>query len=888
VSDGLILPLDAAGCVLGVAGGKGASLSTLARAGFPVPGGFIVTTEAYRAYVAAHNLTGFILATVNTVPSGDPSALGVASRAIRSRFTVDLLPPGLAAALCEAYAELGRPPVAVRSSGTAEDLPEASFAGQQDTYLNVVGEKDLLTAVVNCWGSLWTARAIGYRGRNDIPHRDVALAVVVQGMIDSEASGVLFTANPLDGKRTEYVAEATLGLGEGLVSGQVEPDRYVLEAATGRVLSKTLGAKALVVQAKPEGGTTQRVVDAPSRQALPDSAIGELVQLGRRVTELLGCPQDVEWAWADERIHLLQARPITSLFPLPAGMAPDPLRVLFSLATVQGLIDPITPLGQDALKAVFAGVAGLFGYQLTLHTQPTLHTAAGRLFINLTGLVRHPRLRHPLRMFLGVVEPGTNQALERLWDDPRLAPTGRLPLGTVVRLLRLVLVVLTRLVRALLRPDREREWLLREMEVRAAIFQGRVAALSSLAERLALIRQVLDGALRFVLPHFVPRFGAGMASMNLIGQVATRSLDEEWDIWALTRGMPHNVTTEMDLALWGTAVAIKDDPPSLARFQGAPPEALAADYLAGRLPEAAQSGLGRFLERYGMRGPGEIDLGRRRWREDPAPVMQVLGSYLRISEPDQMPDAVLSRGAASAEAALDRLVEGLRATCGGRLKARLVRWAWGRMRALVGLRELPKFWAIRMMGITRAALLECGAELAAVGLGRPEDLAFLHLDELEAVAAGEGRDWATLVEERRRAHVREGKRVQIPRLLLSDGQAFYEGVSADVAEEEGVLVGGPVSPGVVEGTVRVVLDPYDAQLEPGEILVCPGTDPAWTPLFLAAAGLVTEVGGLMTHGSVVAREYGIPAVVGVHQATARLATGQRVQVDGTAGRVILL
>jgi phosphohistidine swiveling domain-containing protein len=503
--------------------------------------------------------------------------------------------------------------------------------------------------------------------------------------------------------------------------------------------------------------------------------------------------------------------------------------------------------------------------------------------------VRHLRLRHPLRFFLGAVEPGTSQALESLWDDPRLAPTGRLPLRTVVRLVSLLLLVVSRLIRALLRPDREREWLVRELEARATTFQGGIGAISSLAERLALIRQVLVDAFRFILPHFVPRFGAGMASMNLIRQVAVRSLGEEWDIWALTRAMPHNVTTEMDLALWQTATAIKADPPSLARLQGAPPEALAADYLAGQLPEGGRSGLGRFLDRYGMRGPGEIDLGRRRWREDPAPVMQVLQSYLRISEPDQMPDAVLRRGAASAEAALDLLVERLRGTRGGRLKAQLVRWAWRRMRALVGLCELPKFWAVRMVGIARAALLECGTELGAAGvLTRPDDVAFLHLGELEAVAAGERREWAALVEERRRAHVREGRRLQIPRLLLSDGQAFYEGVSSDLPEQDGVMVGNPVSPGVVEGSVRVVLDPYDAQLEPGEILVCPGTDPAWTPLFLAASGLVTEVGGLMTHGSVVAREYGIPAVVGVHQAATRLATGQRVRVDGTAGRVILL
>lgn len=885
----MITPLDTAGGDRAVVGGKGASLFRLAQAGLPVPGGFIVTTEAYRTYVAANGLTAFALKTVDAISASNPSALSAASDAIRSRFTVDVLPDDLAAALCEAYAELGRAPMAVRSSATAEDLPEASFAGQQDTYLNVLGEEALLISVVNCWGSLWTARAISYRSRNDIPHEDVALAVIVQKMIQSEAAGVLFTANPVNGKRTEYVIEATLGLGEALVSGKVVPDRYVAEAVSGRIMDKTLGAKSLIIHGKLSGGTDRLVRDGAAHQALPDQAIGELAQLGRQVTGLFGCPQDVEWAWADERIHILQARPITSLFPIPIGMAPDPLRVLFSLAAVQGLVDPITPLGQDALKAVFAGAAGLFGYRYTLKTQATLHTAAERLFIDLTGLVRHPRLRRPLRMFMGVVEPGTSQALATLWDDDRLTPTGRLPFGTALRLAGLVQQMASRLVRALFRPDREREWLLREMEDRAAAFQDRIELDTSLSGRLVVIRQVLDGALRFAVPHFVPRFGAGMACMNLIGQIATRSLGEGWDMWALTRGMPHNVTTEMDLALWQIADGIKGDPQSLSRFLKAPPDVLAADYLTGRLPRGSQSDIGRFMERYGMRGPGEIDLGRRRWREEPTAVMRVLQSYLRISEPEQMPDAVLRRATASAEAARDHLLEQLRETRGGRLKARLVRWGWKRMRALVGLRELPKWWAIRMMGIARKALLECGIELVAAGvLSTPDEMAFLHLEEMEALADGERREWQMLVKERRRRYEREGRRVQIPRLLLSDGQAFYQGISTHKGDEEGVMVGDPVSPGVAEGSVRVVLNPNDAQLEPGEILVCPGTDPAWTPLFLAAGGLVTEVGGLMTHGSVVAREYGIPAVVGVHQATAQLATGQRVRVDGTAGRVILL
>jgi pyruvate,water dikinase len=363
----------------------------------------------------------------------------------------------------------------------------------------------------------------------------------------------------------------------------------------------------------------------------------------------------------------------------------------------------------------------------------------------------------------------------------------------------------------------------------------------------------------------------------------------------IARGLQHNVTTEMDLALWETARTIQGDPPLLLLFENASAPELAADYLDGRLPGPAQEAIARFLDHYGMRGLGEIDMGRPRWREDPTHIVQTLQNYLRIEDADQAPDAVFQRGAEAALAASSRLEAAVRTTRVGWLKARVVRWATRRFRALAGLRESPKFYIMRLMGIIRRELLASGQDLATAGvLQRPDDLFFLHLSELEALSRGEDpgigeeQDWRGLIVSRRSKYEREALRRQLPRLLLSDGQAFYEGLSTPVAESEEVLVGSPVSPGVVVGAVRVVLEPHQASLVPGDILVCPGTDPAWTPLFLAAAGLVMELGGMMTHGSVVAREYGIPAVVGVHEATQRLKTGQRIRLDGNAGRIVLL
>jgi phosphohistidine swiveling domain-containing protein len=925
VTEPWILPLDSPGAPVEVAGGKGANLARLAGQGFPVPPGFLLTTDAYRAYVAHNRLEGEIrraladlpsaeleIATASTplrVPRGRrggasppkggaarndapatipaAAALEAVSRQIRDRFAAGTVPPELAAALGAAYKALGEPAVAVRSSATAEDLPELSFAGQQDTFLQVTGQQALLQAVVACWSSLWTARAIGYRLRHGIPQDDLALAVVVQQMVSSEAAGVLFTAHPLSGVRTEMVIEATLGLGEALVAGQVEPDRYRLEAATGRILERRLGAKLVSIRPREGGGTRVQQEDAADLPALPDVAVRELVRLGREVAATLGGPQDIEWAWARGQVYLLQSRPITSLFPLPEGMGPEPLEVMFSFGAVQGLMGPVTPLGQDAIRAAFAGGAGLFGLSLTASSQTAVYVAAERLFVRFTPLLRNEVGRRVARAALGFIEPGIQQALASLLDDPRLSVTGSLRPGTALRILSFLLPAVALLIRCLLRPEAQRARLEQLLAERLDEFASRCAAAKTLAQQVEALEAVLREAPCILLPQFVPRFGAGMISLTLLNRLAAGLPRGEHDVLTMTRGLPHNVTTEMDLALWRAARRIQSDAAARAVVQEAAPEALAADYRAGRLPDVAQTAVAAFLEAYGARGVGEIDLGRPRWGEEPLPILQALQSYLQIEDPAQAPDAVFARGASAAEAAIERLAEALRATQGGWLKARLARGAGRRMRALAGLRETPKFWIVRLMGQVRAMLLDSGRRLVEAGLlESPDDLFFLRLSELPALArAAPGMDWPDRVRRRRDAHAREARRSQVPRLLVSDGQAFYEGVAASADGREGILEGSPVSPGVVEGRVRVVLDPHDTSLAPGEILVCPGTDPAWTPLFLVAGGLVMEVGGLMTHGSVVAREYGIPAVVGVTRATERLSTGQWVRIDGTAGRV---
>ena len=848
-------PLASPACVHARAGGKGANLSALLRGGFPAPDGFLITTDAYLRFLESADLTDWVVLTAEAAPAENPEALEAASTAIRHRFAAAAVPGEITHPVQRAYETLGRPPVAVRSSATAEDLPGLSFAGQQETFLNVVTERALLDAMVRCWSSLWTARAIAYRARQGVGHRGLALAVVVQRMVESESSGVLFTANPLNGKRTEAVVEATLGLGEALVSGRVEPDRYAVVLPAARIASKVLGSKRISLRPRPEGGIAQEDEDAGARQALPDDAIVELARLGGRAAGLLGGPQDIEWAFAGGKLWLLQSRPITSLYPLPEGVPPEPVQVYFSVGAVQGMLDPFTPLGQDLLRVALAtAMARRFRLDLKPDASGPIVTAGERLFVNFTLAARNKLLRRRIVAGLALVEPGIHELLQRLFRDPRLAPVrSAIPLRLLSRLAPVGVRVLFHVLRNLLRPEARRARILRAADTAAAALEARrrdvpgdPPAVPALAEAVALLDRAFEIVPRVVIPYLASGIAAGIGTLRLLTWLARDVPDGDRLALEATRGLPHNVTTEMDLALWRAA---RDGSPRA---------------------------LSDFLARYGMRGVAEIDIGRPRWRDDPSQLREVMQSYLRLP-PEQAPDAVFARGAAAAEAALERLHAELRRRPGGWWRAPLARWAGRRMRALAGLREAPKFFIIRVMGIVRDALI------AAAG----PDVVFLRLDEVRALASGRQRDFSGVIAERRAAYDREKRRRRVPRILLSDGESLY-GDEAAAENEEGVLAGSGVSPGVAEGTARIVFEPHAAKLEPGEILVCPGTDPAWTPLFLAAGGLVMEVGGLLTHGSVVAREYGIPAVAGVHQATTRLHTGQRIRVDGFSGRITIL
>ncbi|HET9906102.1 MAG TPA: PEP/pyruvate-binding domain-containing protein, partial [Anaerolineales bacterium] len=814
-----ILPFTSPDVRLETAGGKGANLARLTRAGFQVPRGFIISTDAYRAFVEANRWLSMIESSVDIVSAEDASGLEKISGQIRAAFSVGKIPDEIESVIREAYGNLPHPnpspsgrgmiegpgeviPVAVRSSATAEDLPDLSFAGQQETYLNIFGIDDVLKAVINCWSSLWTARAIGYRMRNHIPQNEVALAVVLQEMIQSDASGVLFTANPLTGLLSESVIDATFGLGEALVSGQVEPDHYVVDIFNRRIVEKKLGAKKISTRGVSGGGVETIDEDASERQALSDDEILQLADLGEQIQKEYGSPQDIEWAFADGKLYLLQARAITSLYPVPE-ISFDPLKVWFSFGAVQGLLQPITPLGQDSIRLVLAGAAGLFGFRLDHESIDFIRVAGERLWVQLDGIVRNPIGARAYKTILPLVEPSSANILTQLAKDPRLkAGSGVVRFSTIGRILRFLLPLIPRFAHTMHNPEKARDE-----------FQGHLARLSGMAhlpregdmyERLAKCVVLLrdDSTIRafeFVMPRFLPIFAPSVASLGLLTKLAEQNNESDHGVAPLvlevTRGLPRNVTTEMDLALWDTAKAIRADKDSLELFTTSDAPTLARRYLEGTLTSAAQESITRFMDLYGMRGVGEIDLGQPRWRESPEPIMQNLQSYLKITD-ELAPDVLFERGAQRAEEAIDTLAKTASQQSGGWLKEKLVRGAARRVRALMGAREAPKFYAIRVMGVVRTELLAIGEELAKAGvIENRDDLVFLHIRELDALAHREQGDWKALIAERHSRFRREANRKQIPRVLVSDGRAFYEGLGAETDTGD-MITGSPVSPGV--------------------------------------------------------------------------------------------
>jgi phosphohistidine swiveling domain-containing protein len=819
---------------LSEAGGKGANLGELRRAGFPVPDGFVITTAAYALAAEAAGVTVETPATA------------------RVRLAASPVPTGIADAVREAHRALGASAVAVRSSATAEDLPDASFAGQQDTILSVSGEDAVLDAVRKCWASLWNDRAVAYRQTHDVPARGLRLAVVVQRMVDAESAGVLFTADPITGRRRRAAIEAVRGLGEQLVSGAVNPDHFVVDTRSGAVLERR-------------------------GDILSDAQLRDLAALGARIEEHFGRPQDIEWAIDRAgKLWIVQSRDITTLYPIPptAPQNDDDLRVYFSANVAQGVFDPFTPMGLQTFRLLSSGLAAALGSPVRdpVAGAPLYAESGMRVFIDVTPVLRNPFGRELPGRVMNVMEFRSKAIFEKLLEDPRLRQRGSKSRSRF----RVIGAALhtgapQNALRALLRPDATRKRLLGELDRALANFR----IPDTLSERIDAYEDLILNFPRKYFPRIVGMVLPGVAGYA----VANRLLGaraKPGELQTVLRGLPYNPTTEMDLALWSIARAARDDPASREALNARSPAELSAQYRERSLPPLLQREMTSFLESYGHRAIAEIDLGVKRWSEDPAHLLGAIANYLRLGDEAIAPDVQFARGAREAEAMIKTLTARLHGP-----RRVVLRFLLGRVRLLAGLREQPKFQIMRVFALGHALIAPVGVDLAERGLlDTADDVFFLNLSELRRAFAGE--DLRKTVTERREVYRREQGRRHIPRVLLSDGT---DAETELPAATEGSIRGTPASPGIAGGIARVILSPVGARLEPGEVLVAPSTDPGWTPLFLTASALVMEMGGMMSHGAVVAREYGIPAVVGVVDATGRIATGEHVTVDGSAGTV---
>ena len=859
----LVLPLADPGATLDTAGGKGASLARLVAAGLPVPDGFHVTTAAYRRFVIENDLQAGILAALEPVDINQPATLEAASATIGALFAEAQTPPDVASAIALAYASLaGRDPVvAVRSSATAEDLPQASAAGQQETYLNVQGYGEVLGAVKRCWASLWTARAIGYRARQGIGPDGLSLAVVVQTLVPAEAAGILFTANPVTGHRDQAIISAAWGLGEAVVGGLVTPDNITLDKVSGQVIQRETADKQ-VLTARIDGGTEEQPVPAELRRApvLGDEIAAELVRLGVQIEELYGLPMDIEWALADGAFAIVQARPITAL-PEPEASTPiewklpNPKGQYMRASVADFMPNPVSPLFETLSVPAVARVGVKEVMRPLTRSEPKLPdyilTINSYVYIN-----------------------GTYTLREWWWILTRM-------MLSFPRLLREAIPLWRDKIRPHYAATVER-------------WQDRSVAELSVAELWAGIQEVNDAAMLHFASLLVATTGASAGAEMLFSRVYDKLIRRAGDPEAPVFLMGYDSTpiqaekSLYDLAGWtherpALAEHVLSTPSAdiAARFLDSPPgeEGGVRDW-----PDFCQH-LQAHLNTYGHI-IYDLDFAKPLPLDDPTPMLETIKMYLRGggTNPHTRQRAAQEKREQSAASTHNRL-KGLR------------RWAFDKTLKMGQTMAQVRENALADIGlgypVLRQLLRELGRRFVQAGaIAQADDIFWLTADEVQDVMTNLRGELAVRVAQRKATH-EALKRISPPPMLPPKKR--YMGIdmaawtpAAEESQVGGTLKGIGASAGRVTAPARVLRGPEDFdQMRPGDVLVAATTTPAWTPLFAMAAGVVTDVGGPLSHGSIVAREYGVPAVMGTGIATRRIRSGQVITIDGSAGLVTL-
>ena len=852
-------------------GGKGANLGELSSLKeLTVPEGFCVSTDAFKSIMHATSAINVLLAQLALLTLQDQAAISELSAEIRSVIENIAIPDAIQHEITETLAQVGaNHAYAIRSSATAEDLPTASFAGQYDSYLNIIGPQAILNHISKCWASLFTERAITYRLQNGFEHRHVALAVVVQKMIFPQAAGMIFTADPVTGHRKTVAIDAGFGLGEALVSGLVNADTY--KVCAGEIIDKKISSKKLVVYALKEGGTITRELE-PERQdsqVLTDDQMVQLERIGRTIEAHFGRPQDIEWCLVDHTFYIVQSRPITALYPIPE-IHDQQHHVYVSVAHQQMMTDAMKPLG-------------LSFWQLTA-ARP-MYQAGGRLFVDVISELASPVKRNIIIDAFGKADPLIKDALMTIIERGDIISS--LPTQTPVP-------PAVNTSKAELPADGEPP-IEYDATIISELIQHSQTAIEILQHTIQtksakeLFEFILEDLQQLKQSLFDPQsFGAIMAAMNTSAWINEHMLEwlgEKNAADALSQSVPHNITSQMGLALLDVADAIRPYPEVIAYLHHVQDHTFLDQLEQVHGGQAARSAIDAFLEKYGMRCAGEIDITKPRWNEQP---QSLIPTILRnVNYFDQHASKhKFEQGLQEALTKENDILDRLKQLPDGEQKAQATKRMIDLMRNVIGYREYPKYAIVQRYFVYKQALLKAAEQLVQAHVLRAkEDIYYLSFEELREVVHTQTLDYQII--NNRKAEYTFYEKLTPPRVITADGESITGAYKREHLPVD-ALPGLPVSAGVIEGRAHVILKMEDADPEADAILVTAFTDPSWTPLFVSIKGLVTEVGGLMTHGAVIAREYGLPAVVGVENATRLIQDGQYIRVHGTEGYIEIL
>lgn len=857
---------------LAVAGGKGANLGELTRIeGIRVPDGFCISTEAFKKIMEESQAISELLDQLSLLKVEERHKIAALSGEIRR--AIESIP--ISADIVEEIAAYltkfnEKTAFAVRSSATAEDLPTASFAGQQDTYLNIIGKETILHHISQCWASLFTERAITYRIQNGFDHRKVYLSVVVQQMIFPQAAGILFTADPVTSNRKVLSIDASFGLGEALVSGLVNADIY--KVRDGRIIDKKISTKKLAIYALKEGGTKEQAIE-PERQHLPaltDEQILQLERTGRKIEEHFGQPQDIEWCLADDTFYIVQSRPITTLYPVPEANDQEN-HVYVSVGHQQMMTDPIKPLG--------------ISVWLLTGTRAMFKTGGGRLFVDITMGLASSAGRQNLLDVLGHSDPLIKDALITIierGDFVKPDPNDKGEPGHI------------KSHKGMSSADILAE-AGNDPAIVADLIKSSEESLSALKHNIQMKSglEVLDCILEDMQQRRQRASDLKNLSVIMAAIHASAWINEKMNDWlgeknvadTISLSVPNNVTSEMGMKLLDVADVIRPYPEIMEHLQQVKDDNFWDELDQFEGGQQVRNAIAAYLDKYGMRCAGEIDITRTRWSEKPSILVPMILSNIKNHEPGAS-KRKFEQGRQEALKKEQDLLARLKQLPDGKQKAEETKQMIDLIRNFIGYREYPKYDIVSRYFVYKQALLKEAERLVQANvLHEKEDIYYLVFEELQEVIRTNKLDHQVI--NKRKDEHRLYEKLTPPRVITSDGEIITGQYKREDLPPD-AIAGLPVSSGVIEGRARVILNLEDADLEEGDILVTPFTDPSWTPLFVSIKGLVTEVGGLMTHGAVIAREYGLPAVVGVENATGLIKDGQRIRVNGTDGYVEIL